>query len=620
MSPNAQVFSLLILPLLSAGIITLFLRKSGKIATGISVLSAGACAGIALLILVGLKPEGLHASYEWFSMGGLRVEFGFLLNSTSAVLIFVVTFVGFLIHLFSIEYSEHDESRGRFFAGLSIFMFSMTGIVLASNLIMMFVFWELVGLSSYLLIGHYQFKPSAAKAANKAFIVNRIGDFGFLIGIIWCWWYFGTVDLVALESVTHQGKELITAMGLLLFCGVLGKSAQMPLHIWLPDAMEGPTPVSALIHAATMVAAGVFLMCRIFFLFSIDTLQVISWVGAITAVYAGICAITQKDIKRILAYSTLSQLGYMVAAFALGTIASQHGHNYGVGASLFHLTTHAFFKALLFLGAGSIICATRHEQDIYKMGGLSSRMPYTFVTFSIGVLALCGIPGLAGFASKEAILNIAYQNNTVIFYMLLAGAGITAFYMTRLFVTVFWGIPRSEQAGEAKENTWVMILPLMILAFLSIFGWMSWIYPTSLHEVLVHSIPHAEGAVVRWMPIVSVTIVVFGMLLAWFIYKPGSSEDPFEKNVSAIFRFVDSKLWFDELYRFYVNRIQQPIADFISLLDLTLIAGLGMRGSAASVGLLGLVLRFFTTGNIHHYVYWFAGGIILCGAVIFGIR
>lgn len=620
MSPNAQVFSLLILPLLSAGVIALFFRKSGKIAAGISVFSAAICAGITLLILVGLKPEGLQATYSWFSMGGFEVELGYLLNSTSAVLIFVVTFVGFLIHLFSIEYSEHDESRGRFFAGLSLFMFSMTGIVLANNLVMMFMFWELVGLSSYLLIGHYQFKASAAKAANKAFIVNRIGDFGFLIGIIWCWWQFGSVDLQVVEASVHHGKEIVTAMGLMLFCGVLGKSAQMPLHVWLPDAMEGPTPVSALIHAATMVAAGVFLMCRIFFLFSPDALQVIAWVGAVTALYSGFCAITQKDIKKILAYSTLSQLGYMVAAFALGTVASQHGHQYGVGASLFHLTTHAFFKALLFLGAGSIIHAAHHEQDIYKLGGISSRMPFTFITFAVGTLALCGIPGFSGFASKEAILGLAYSNNPAIFYMLFAGAGITAFYMTRLFVTVFWGTPRSEHAGEAKENTWVMVLPLLILAFFSIFGWMHWLYPNSLHAVLVDSIPHPEGSVGRWMPIASVSIAVVGMLLAWFIYKPGSSEDAFEKRVSGLFAFIDGKLWFDEIYGFYISRIQQPIAEFISLMDQVLIAGLGMRGSAGGVGLFGLIIRLFTTGNVHHYVYWFAAGIILCGAVIFGIR
>jgi len=621
MSPSAQVFSLLLLPLISATTITLFLRKQGKLAVGVSLLSAALCAMQAIYLLVMLPEEGMEASFNWFTMGTLHVELGFLLNNTSAVLLFVVTFVGFLIHLFAVEYSHHDPSRARFFGGLSIFMFSMTGIVLSNNLVMMFVFWELVGLSSYLLIGHYQYKESAAKAANKAFIVNRVGDFGFLIGIIWCWWQFGTVNLSSLQVVIHgHGGELVTAMGLLLFCGVLGKSAQMPLHVWLPDAMEGPTPVSALIHAATMVAAGVFLMCRIFFLFTPDALQVISWVGAVTAVYAGFCAITQKDIKKILAYSTLSQLGYMVAAFALGTMGSSHGHDYGVGASLFHLTTHAFFKALLFLGAGSIIHASHHEQDIYKMGGMWSRMPVTTVTFAIGVWALCGLPFMSGFSSKEAILNVAYHNNPVIFYLLIGGAGITAFYMTRLFVTVFIGVPRSEHAGEAKENSWVMLLPLIVLAFYSVFASRAWVFPHSLHAVLVNSIPHAEGSLEIWMPIASIAIAFTGIALAWFIYKPGSMEDPFEKNLNPLFKFVDRKLWFDEVYNFYVTKIQQPVAEFISLLDLVLIAGVGMRGSAGSVGLVGMILRFMTTGNVHHYVYWFATGFVLCVAIIFGMR
>ncbi len=621
MTSHFQIISLLVLPLLAAAIIAFFLRKSGKIAVGVSLASAALCSGITWLLLIKLPQEGIHFSARWIELGDLKVNFGFLLNDVSAVLLLVVTFVGFLIHFFAVEYSRGDESRARFYGGLSLFMFSMTGIVLADNLIMLFAFWELVGLSSYLLIGHYQFKPSAAKAANKAFIVNRIGDFGFLIGIVWCWWHFGTVDLVQLEAIAGgHAKELVAGIALLLFCGVLGKSAQMPLHVWLPDAMEGPTPVSALIHAATMVAAGVFLMCRVFFLFPEISLEVISWVGAITAILAGFFAITQKDIKKILAYSTLSQLGYMVAGFALGTLGSHHGHDYGVGASLYHLTTHAFFKALLFLGAGSIIHATHHEQNIYKMGGLVSRMPVTFVTFAIGVLALCGIPGLAGFASKEAILNVAYEQNQIIFYMLLIGAGVTAFYMTRLFVVVFWGTPKTEHVGEAKENNWVMVLPLLILAFYSVFAWMSWVYPASLQPVLKASIPHAEGATAIWLPIVSIAVAVTGVLLGWFVYGKSGEGDPFENSAKGAFNFINSKLWFDEVYSFIVNRIQQPIAEFLSLLDLVLIGGLGMRGSAGGVGLLGLVLRFLTTGNVHHYVFWFAGGLILCGIAIFGVQ
>jgi len=620
MISHAQIISLLVIPILSATLIALFFRKMGKIAAGISVASAGICSAVAWMLLLELPAEGIEFATSWIEWGSFKIEFGFLLNHVSAVLLFVVTFVGFLIHFFAVEYSSHDESRARFFGGLSLFMFSMTGIVLSNNLVMLFVFWELVGLSSYLLIGHYQFKPSAASAANKAFIVNRIGDFGFLIGIIWCWWQFGTVNLTSLEQMTGgHANELAAGISLLLFCGVLGKSAQMPLHVWLPDAMEGPTPVSALIHAATMVAAGVFLMCRVFFLFPDFTLQIVSWVGAITAICAGLFAITQKDIKKILAYSTLSQLGYMVAGFALGTLGSHYGHDYGIGASLYHLTTHAFFKALLFLGAGSIIHATHHEQNIYNMGGLSSRMPWTFITFSIGVLALCGIPGFSGFASKEAILGIAWEQNHAIFYLLLTGAGITAFYMTRLFVVVFWGVPKTEPVGEAKENSWVMVTPLLILGFFSVFAWMSSMYPHSLHPVLKASVPHVDGEMKLWLPIISISVALFGILFGWFVYGNSKEQDPFEKHFKPGYQFLQQRLWFDQIYAFLVNRIQQPLAEALSLIDLVVIGGLGMRGSAGGVGLLGLLIRFLTTGNIHHYVYWFAAGLILCGLLVIGV-
>ncbi len=615
MVADYQIVLLLVLPLISAALITFFFRKLHKIAVGISVFSSMACAAIAFIAITTWNVEPVHREITWLTFGSLNITLGYYLNSTSAVLLFVVTFVGFLIHLFAVEYSEHDESRARFFGALSLFMFSMTGIVLSSNLIMMFFFWELVGFCSYMLIGHYQFKDSAGKAANKAFIVNRIGDFGFLIGIIWCWWQYGTVDLVALEA---QADTLVTGIGLLLFCGVLGKSAQMPLHVWLPDAMEGPTPVSALIHAATMVAAGVFLMCRVFFIFSVEALDIIAWVGAITAIFAGISAITQNDIKKILAYSTLSQLGYMVAAFAIGTIAAHGDTNYGVGAALFHLTTHAFFKALLFLGAGSIIHATHHEQNIFKMGGLAARMPITFVTFSIGYLALTGFPLLSGFWSKESILAVAQEENAAIFYILLIGAGVTAFYMTRLWIKVFLGTPKTDYVAEAKETSWVMTLPLIILSVFALLAGYQFIYPAGLVPALHGSIPHPEGAMKMWLPIISIAVAVVGYILAALLYRANAEKDFLEDKLPAVFKFINARLWFDEIYAFYVNRIQQPIANAISLIDLAVIGGLGMRGSAGGVGLLGLIVRMLTTGSVHHYVYWFAVGLILCGAVVFG--
>jgi NADH-quinone oxidoreductase subunit L len=288
----------------------------------------------------------------------------------------IVGVVGLCVHVFSLGYMHDDAAKARYFGGLSIFMFSMIGIVLADNLFMMFIFWELVGFSSYFLINHWNEKASASDAAKKAFIVNRVGDFGFLLGIITCYWMNGTVNLSELAA-GHVYSRLIP---LLLFCGAVGKSAQLPLQVWLPDAMEGPTPVSALIHAATMVAAGIYMLCRINVLMVPDALAVIAWVGTLTALYAALCAITQRDIKKVLAYSTLSQLGYMVAAFGLGS----------VGAAMFHLTTHAFFKALLFLGSGSVIFGCHHEQDIFRMGGLRTRMPVTFWTFTIAVAAIIG--------------------------------------------------------------------------------------------------------------------------------------------------------------------------------------------------------------------------------------
>ncbi len=361
-------------------------------------------------------------------------------------MLLLVTGVGALIHIYSLGYMRDDAGKSRYFAALSFFMFSMLGIVLANNFVMMFIFWELVGVSSYLLIGHWFERDRAAAAANKAFITNRIGDFGFMLGILMVWSATGSV--VFAEIARQLGKITINpgflaAAALLVFCGAVGKSAQFPLHVWLPDAMEGPTPISALIHAATMVAAGVYMLVRVGFLIqaSPQALTVVAWIGTITAVMAGLIATQQNDIKRILAYSTLSQLGYMIMAVGLAS-----GE-----AAMFHLFTHAFFKALLFLGAGSIIIMLHHEQDIWQMGGLAGRLPITFVTFLIGTLALIGCPPFSGFFSKDAILALAYEKNTPIFALALFTAFLTAFYMLRLVLVVFLGKPRSEHARTGRE-------------------------------------------------------------------------------------------------------------------------------------------------------------------------
>ncbi len=340
-----------------------------------------------------------------------------------------------------------DEGKSRYFAALSLFMFAMLGIVLANNFVMLFIFWELVGFTSYVLIGHWFFRDAAADAANKAFITTRIGDFGFMIGILMVWMATGSIvfaEITPRMPTLASHPAFVTIAALLIFCGAVGKSAQFPLHVWLPDAMEGPTPISALIHAATMVAAGVYMLVRVAFVIqaSQTALLVVAWIGTITAVMAALIATQQNDIKRILAYSTLSQLGYMVMAVGLASN----------DAAMFHLFTHAFFKALLFLGAGSIIVMLHHEQNIWKMGGLSRKLPVTFVTFAIGALALIGCPPFSGFFSKDAILALAYERNMPIFIVGLFTAFLTAFYVVRLLVIVFFGDTRSEAARQSKES------------------------------------------------------------------------------------------------------------------------------------------------------------------------
>ena len=388
---------ILFLPLLSAAVITLFTLRCKTVS---SLISIGAIVTGFVLTLVFIHANGFQVNVEtstnWLSIGGLQIDFGLKLDALSLMMLLIVTGVGGAIHIYSYGYMDEDPGKARFFAFMSLFTFSMLGIVLANNFLMMFIFWELVGVSSYLLIGFWFEKPSAGDAAKKAFIVNRLGDFGFLLGILMVWGLLGSLNFGELDSMlkANAGYALLgtsaTLAGLLIFCGAVGKSAQFPLHVWLPDAMEGPTPVSALIHAATMVAAGVYMLCRTLFLFDADALHVIAYIGGFTALLAALIAVQQNDIKRIIAYSTLSQLGYMVMAVGLN----------GPTPAMFHLTTHAFFKALLFLSAGSVIIGMHHEQDIWQMGNLRKKMPITFWTFLIGALALSGIPPFSGFYQR----------------------------------------------------------------------------------------------------------------------------------------------------------------------------------------------------------------------------
>ena len=618
MTPVQLALSVLLLPLASAALIALFLRRQGALASFVSVAAAAGLAVLSLkLIFGGVRFTG---SMEWLRFGPhFAVSLGFKFDDLAALMLFVVSFVGFFIHLFSLGYMHDDAARARYFGGLSIFMFSMLGIVFADNLFMMFIFWELVGFSSYLLINHYHQRQSASDAAKKAFIVNRVGDFGFLLGIVLCYWLNGTVNLSELGA----NHVFSTAVPLLLFCGAMGKSAQMPLHVWLPDAMEGPTPVSALIHAATMVAAGIYMLCRIEPLMVPQALTVIMWVGVVTALYAALCAIVQRDIKKVLAYSTLSQLGYMVAAFGLGSLPELSATGKvvvvatGVGAAMFHLTTHAFFKALLFLGSGSVIHGCHHEQDIFKMGGLASRMKWTFATFTIGVLAIIGMPFLAGFFSKDAILFLAYEKNTVVFAILAFVAVLTALYMVRLWLIVFFGRPRSESADHAHEGGFVMVLPLLVLAGLSLAGGYQLVYGRLAGEI-AHLIPVAHGSAHTVVLLTSLGVMTLGAGLAFAFYRP-ASEDALEQKAPGVFGgLVALKESFDGIYGYYVAKVQQRVAMLFNFLEQIVLSGLIIRGLAGFVGLIGIGVRALHVGNLHAYVYWFLIGVVLMWAYAAG--
>src|SRR5881227_2620677 len=496
----------LLLPLVSAIAITLFTLRSRALSSFISI---GAVLGSFVCSCLIFTRQGISArEFNWIDFGGVfKVPFGFVLDNLSKTMLVLVSGVGSLIHIYSLGYMRDDEGKSRYFAALSLFMFAMLGIVLSNNFVMLFIFWELVGFTSYVLIGHWFERDAAADAAKKAFITTRIGDFGFMLGILMVWAATGSVVFAEiaprLSTVTSHPAFLTTA-ALLIFCGAVGKSAQFPLHVWLPDAMEGPTPVSALIHAATMVAAGVYMLVRVGFIIQASqaALLVIAWIGTITTMLAALIATQQSDIKRILAYSTLSQLGYMVMAVGL---ASNE-------AAMFHLFTHAFFKALLFLGAGSIIVMLHHEQNIWKMGGLRHRLPITFVTFSVGALALIGCPPFSGFFSKDAILALAYQRNLPIFAVALFTAFLTAFYVIRMLVIVFFGNPRSESAREGRESPPVMTMPLIVLAILATLGGFAFFARKFLTLPI-----EKEAALV--VPVLAILALIIGVGLALLLYR-----------------------------------------------------------------------------------------------------
>jgi NADH-quinone oxidoreductase subunit L len=620
-SPILVALVTLLTPLASAVVIALFMRRLGAIASLVSTLTAAVVAAGALALAFSGARFGVikPVEIEWLHLGDFALSLGIKFDDLSALMLSVVGVVGLCVHVFSLGYMHDDASKARYFGGLSIFMFSMIGIVLADNLFMIFIFWELVGFSSYVLINHYHEKQTAADASKKAFIVNRVGDFGFLLGIIGCYYAFGTTNLTEIGKAAGSGISLNLIAGL-LFCGAVGKSAQVPLHVWLPDAMEGPTPVSALIHAATMVAAGIFMLCRIEPLFAAapHALTVVMWIGTGTALYAALCAITQSDIKKVLAYSTLSQLGYMVAAFGLGRL--NIGNDglptaaplvAGAGAAMFHLTTHAFFKALLFLGSGSVIYGCHHEQDIFKMGGLMKKMPVTFITFTIGVLAIAGMPFLSGFYSKDAILHLAEENNYAVFVILFITAILTSFYMVRMWKLVFLGTPRAHGSEHAHESGPSMVLPLVVLAALAVVAGKTTHEGTGLiyghsFEGVWSNIPHAPETVGLYA--MSLIILVLGAGTALLFYK-SAAVDTLASKSPAVFGFLSVlKASPDGAYNWYVAKVQQRFAMLLEFLEKIFLSGLIIRGLSGVVGLVGIGARALHTGSLHTYVYWFLFG------------
>ncbi len=614
---------ILLAPLAAAGLITFFSLKSPKLASTIAL------AGILVSLAGSLWLFNFHShnhllpaesSWEWIRIGGLTVDFGFLLDPISLLMLLIVTGVSTCVFLYSTAYMKEDPSYARYFACLSLFAFSMLGIVLANNFLMLFVFWELVAVSSYLLIGFWFEKPSAADAGNKAFIVNRVADFGLVLGILFVWMLSGSggeartfsfSQLAAVfPSLLEQGHVTAGALFiavLLIFCGVAGKSAQFPLYIWLPDAMEGPTPVSALIHAATMVAAGVYLLARSFFLVSAspEALQVIAVLGGITAVLAALLAVVQNDIKKILAYSTVSQLGYMVMAVGLGS----------ANVAMFHLTTHAFFKALLFLGSGAMIHAL-HTQDIWEMGGLVKRMPVTAWTFILGTLALCGIPPLSGFFSKDEILALAFEHNKILFALGLFTAALTAFYMTRALCVAVLGQTRPKKKhhdahhngghhDDGHDAPWPMKLPLLALAvltvitgFLGIPGFIAGGH--GHHEKMNYLVAG-----------ISVGAALLGIILGALLYKNlRSNKDPLKESLGAAYQFVVNKYYLDELFLAIANAFQNILARLLLWFDLNIIIEKGANGTAAITRGFGSFLRRAQTGRVQTYATVFGFGVV----------
>ena len=659
-------------PILASGIIALLKQPRRKFASALATGSLGFSLFLSLIAFAHVVGGWAHGTvvreivnFTWIHFGTARVDLGWVLDPLAAIMLVMVSFVGLLIFIYSVGYMAHDENFTRFFCFMSLFAGAMLGVVISNSLLLLFMCWEIVGLTSYLLIGFWYQKPSAAAAAKKAFITTRVGDIFFFLGIVWLFSETGTLLLYnhgigSLEGLKlanlltqHAGLGLSAAgaIGLLIFAGAVGKSGQFPLHVWLPDAMEGPTPVSALIHAATMVAAGVFLVARVYPLMqagalaggTTTALTVITWVGTFTAVFAALIAIAQNDIKRILAYSTVSQLGYMMAGLGVG----------GVAVGMFHLITHAFFKALLFLGAGSVIHGCHEEQDIRRMGGLRADMPLTFVTYAIGMLALCGFPiFFSGFWSKDGILEAAQHWSVAKgpFYLLVFGALLTAFYMTRQVCYVFFGYWRGHQS--AHESPKIMTAPLAVLAFfamaLGLIGTPAWPWFHAFLDNRVATLDlHSLIAPSFLLLMATSSLVVFlGLGFGWRLYGNNSPKpeepDALEKSVPWLWGPLRDRLYVDEFYGVTVIAFYKwwaRVADWIDrrvwggivaavawlftlwaqfnrLLDINWVDG-GFDKTCEEISSGGGLLASMQTGRVQNYLRILAVAVVALAVILY---
>jgi NADH-quinone oxidoreductase subunit L len=621
-----------------AGLFGRVIGRSG--AHTAAILGVAAAFALSLLVFhdtVILGHEFNGTVYSWGMSGGIPMEIGFLIDPLTAMMMVVVTFVSLMVHVYTIGYMRDDPGYQRFFSYIALFTFSMLMLVMANNFLQLFFGWEAVGLVSYLLIGFWYTRESAIFANLKAFLVNRVGDFGFLLGIAAIYFYFNTLDYGAVFAIAPQQAattvqiipgtqwNVMTVICVLLFVGAMGKSAQVPLHVWLPDSMEGPTPISALIHAATMVTAGIFMVARMSPLYELSetALSVIMVIGAITALFMGFLGVVQNDIKRVIAYSTLSQLGYM--AVALGASA--------YAAGIFHLMTHAFFKALLFLAAGSVIIAMHHEQDLRKMGGLKKYMPFTFITAWVGTLALTGFPPFAGFFSKDAIIEAVHESHLpgagFAYVSIMAGVFVTAFYSFRLMFLAFYGEPRMDEhtRKHLHESPAVVVVPLILLAIPSVIAGWFYIGPMlfgnffgeSIKVLPAHNVLgeiHFEGIgpfVAHGLQSLPFILALLGLGAAWLLYiRDPQLADRMRQRFNAIYQILVRKYGFDEFYQAVFAGGARRIGNLLWRVgDVKIIDGVAVNGTARLIGWISAIVRHVQSGYVYHYAFAMILGLFL---------